>query len=774
MKKAKNIKKMFSINNAEPLPIEEAAQKLKDDHPGLLLEDERVDIAFKAIRDEYYFTSHRILVVDKQGVTGKKVEYKSCPYHSIKAFSCQTAGSFDADTELKIYGASMDVNIDFNKKKFDILEIQKYLGGHVFVDSFQDLLAYNEPTAYPTDIKKEEGKVNKLIDNLAGDSVRLQEEVVQGEMQSIGALVPNEMVKLAYKCGRDMVICTSKRMLYVDTKGLSGKRVEYLSMRWSCIKAYEVETAGRYLDRDATFKIFTNISQELRCISTDLRKGQSDIREVLWFFNNMILGMDDMTKEAFVPMASSCGDNVSSMMSWFGDDMSQIDAGEANQHFHSSVPVLQSNEVCEIAFKGRRDLVLFTTKRILFIDKQGWSGNKMAFTTVPYSSVKIFNVRTAGSMDKDCEFGFFTEIWYDPPKCSGCENGCGDEQPTPGMAYIEFDINKHTTDLLGLYRYVAQKVYALNVCTSENPQFSANEANYTSPPGSVENFLNYFGQNFTHMDTKQVESSLGPGGQSPVLVCDEKVLMAFKCGRDSTVFTSKAILDIDVQGFTGKRVEFRCIPYEVIRHFSAESSGSFDRDSELKLAFSTPWLPFVARDFRSGKVDIVAIQNLIASKILGAPGKPSDFVDADNVVASDPGSMSQILAFIKDKHLKMDPKPIEQQFKTGMPILQVDEEVEMAFKNGRDMFLITNKRILSIDVQGLTGKKVEFSSLPYKHIAGFSVQSAGTLSFTVKATLFISKLEGGLSIDLGKKYTDIFQINNSLGNKILKHTAHQK
>ena len=49
----------------------------------------------------------------------------------------------------------------------------------------------------------------------------------------------------------------------------------------------------------------------------------------------------------------------------------------------------------------------------------------MAYTTFPYSSIKIFNVATAGSMDRDCEFGFYTEVWFDPPKCNGCENGCG-------------------------------------------------------------------------------------------------------------------------------------------------------------------------------------------------------------------------------------------------------------------------------------------------------------------------------------------------------------
>ena len=84
--------------------------------------------------------------------------------------------------------------------------------------------------------------------------------------------------------------------------------------------------------------------------------------------------------------------SVSSMASWFGDDMKQIDAVQANHQFHTSPPVLQSNEVCEMAFQGRRDLVLFTTKRIMFIDKQGWSGKKMAFTSFPYKSIKVFQV----------------------------------------------------------------------------------------------------------------------------------------------------------------------------------------------------------------------------------------------------------------------------------------------------------------------------------------------------------------------------------------------
>ena len=75
---------------------------------------------------------------------GKRTEYKSCPYHSIKAFSVETAGSIDADVELKIYGAGTDVTIDFDKKKVDIFQVQKYIGGHVFADSTDDSLIYSD------------------------------------------------------------------------------------------------------------------------------------------------------------------------------------------------------------------------------------------------------------------------------------------------------------------------------------------------------------------------------------------------------------------------------------------------------------------------------------------------------------------------------------------------------------------------------------------------------------------------------------------------------
>jgi len=54
------------------------------------------------IRALFVFTNKRLILVDKQGLTGNKVEYHSLPYRIITHFSVETAGHFDLDAELKV------------------------------------------------------------------------------------------------------------------------------------------------------------------------------------------------------------------------------------------------------------------------------------------------------------------------------------------------------------------------------------------------------------------------------------------------------------------------------------------------------------------------------------------------------------------------------------------------------------------------------------------------------------------------------------------------
>ena len=98
----------------------------------ILVSGEQIERAFVIIRDLIVFTNKRLIVVDKQGVTGKKVEYLSIPYKSINRFSVETAGHFDLDAELKIWisGSQTPISKEFKKDK-NIYDVQKALATYV-------------------------------------------------------------------------------------------------------------------------------------------------------------------------------------------------------------------------------------------------------------------------------------------------------------------------------------------------------------------------------------------------------------------------------------------------------------------------------------------------------------------------------------------------------------------------------------------------------------------------------------------------------------------
>src|SRR5690606_8302428 len=81
-------------------------EELQKEYGKLLIHGEEMELGFKIFRDLIIFTTRRLILVDKQGLTGSKVEYKSVPYKSISRFSVETAGTFDLDAELKIWVSS--------------------------------------------------------------------------------------------------------------------------------------------------------------------------------------------------------------------------------------------------------------------------------------------------------------------------------------------------------------------------------------------------------------------------------------------------------------------------------------------------------------------------------------------------------------------------------------------------------------------------------------------------------------------------------------------
>ncbi|MGB0468831.1 MAG: PH domain-containing protein [Pontibacterium sp.] len=112
------------------------ADELQQDMEPVLVDGETVKLAFKVIRDKYVFTNYRLILIDIQGMTGKKREYQTIPYKSITRFSVETSGHFDMDSELKIWmsGLSEPMVKEF-KNGEHIINVQKALAAGMFEKS---------------------------------------------------------------------------------------------------------------------------------------------------------------------------------------------------------------------------------------------------------------------------------------------------------------------------------------------------------------------------------------------------------------------------------------------------------------------------------------------------------------------------------------------------------------------------------------------------------------------------------------------------------------
>lgn len=108
-------------------------ETLIKDYGKLLIDGETIELGFKLIRDTFVFTNKRLILIEKQGITGSKIEYKSIIYKSISRFSIETAGTFDLEAELKIW-VSSETNPSIIKqfnKSVNVYDVQNVLAHHV-------------------------------------------------------------------------------------------------------------------------------------------------------------------------------------------------------------------------------------------------------------------------------------------------------------------------------------------------------------------------------------------------------------------------------------------------------------------------------------------------------------------------------------------------------------------------------------------------------------------------------------------------------------------
>lgn len=98
-------------------------------------------------------------------------------------------------------------------------------------------------------------------------------------------------------------------------------------------------------------------------------------------------------------------------------------------------------------------------------------------------------------------------------------------------------------------------------------------------------------------------------------------------------------------------------------------------------------------------------------------------------------------------------------------ILVPGEDIVAEYKSMRDFIVFTDRRIIAVNVQGFTGKKKDFTSLPYARIQTFSVETAGVFDLDSELELYFSGL--GLVRFEFSGVDNIMDIVRLIGEKVL-------
>ena len=99
------------------------------------------------------------------------------------------------------------------------------------------------------------------------------------------------------------------------------------------------------------------------------------------------------------------------------------------------------------------------------------------------------------------------------------------------------------------------------------------------------------------------------------------------------------------------------------------------------------------------------------------------------------------------------------------PMFIDGEEIICTFKSVRDGVVFTNKRIFVINIQGVMGRKIDYTSLPYSKIQAFSVETAGVLDLDSALELWFSGL-GKVKLEF-TAHADVGQICKMISDRVL-------
>ena len=124
-----------------------------------------------------------------------------------------------------------------------------------------------------------------------------------------------------------------------------------------------------------------------------------------------------------------------------------------------------------------------------------------------------------------------------------------------------------------------------------------------------------------------------------------------------------------------------------------------------------------------------------------------------------------MIDFSNGSVFKLNPCHLDDIAPAVAPLIIPGEHFVASFKAMRDFVVFTNKRLIAVNVQGITGKKRDFTSLPYSKIQAFSIETAGTFDLDAELDLWFSGL-GKVRLEF-KGNADIRQLGHMIASYVL-------
>ncbi|MFC6088782.1 PH domain-containing protein [Saccharothrix sp. BKS2] len=124
-----------------------------------------------------------------------------------------------------------------------------------------------------------------------------------------------------------------------------------------------------------------------------------------------------------------------------------------------------------------------------------------------------------------------------------------------------------------------------------------------------------------------------------------------------------------------------------------------------------------------------------------------------------------MIDFEKQSVFKLAPCRPEEIASQVTPIMIQGERVVSCFKTVRDFVVFTDKRVIAVNVQGMTGRKKDFTSLPYSRVQAFSIETAGTFDMDAELDLWFSGL-GQVRLEF-RGHADVKLLAQIIGTYVL-------